>query len=99
MKVCWLHGNQDITSDNKVYQLVSDGNTHKLIIPDVFVEDGGEYICEAYNKYGDSETSCAVTVLGKRWQGFWLCVGQGFCHVCSGVCGTNCMLCAMKRYF
>ena len=47
-------------------QVLSEGRVHKLIIPDVLPEDEGVWLCEAYNNYGDVDTSCKLTVRGKE---------------------------------
>lgn len=65
--MCWLHGSRDVKDDDKVYQLVTEGDVHKLIIRDAFPEDTGRYICEVYNKFGDDETSCVLTIKG-NWR-------------------------------
>ena len=64
--MCWLHDKQEIdASDASVYQVLVNGNIHKLLIPDVLPEDAGTWACEAYNHYGDALTSCVLTVKGK----------------------------------
>jgi len=53
--------------------MVTHGNTHTLIIPEVFTEDSGEYVCEAYNNYGDTDTFCRLNVhAGTNGFVFWL---------------------------
>ena len=44
--------------------MLADGHTHTLIIPEVFPEDQGEYVCEAYNDFGDTDTFCRLVVKG-----------------------------------
>ena len=43
----------------------TDGLVHRLIIPEVLPEDTGEFVCEAYNDYGDTDTFCFLTVRGR----------------------------------
>ena len=63
--VCWLHDKQEIdAADASVYQVLSNGNIHKLVIADVLPEDAGSWSCEAYNHFGDASTSCVLTVKG-----------------------------------
>ena len=47
--------------------MVSSGHTHTLIIPEVFPEDEGEYVCEAYNDFGDTDTFCRLVVKGLQY--------------------------------
>ena len=62
LEVCWLHGKEEIKADSKIYQMERDGTVHRLVIAEVYPEDGGVYLCEAYNEYGDAESSCFLTV-------------------------------------
>lgn len=54
----------------------SDGNTHRLIIPEVLPEDTGEFVCEAYNDWGDTDTFCFLHVRGRDPQAS----NGGHCH-------------------
>ena len=83
-----MHGKEEIKADSKIYETVREGNSHRLLIAEVFPEDGGLYVCEAYNEYGDTDTSCLLTVQGKgvvycraeKWRGLqtnWHHHGEG----------------------
>ena len=65
IEVIWLHNDQEIKKTSTVYQMVSDGNVHRLVIPEVFPEDGGSYVCEVYNDIGDEDCQCTLTVEGR----------------------------------
>ena len=60
--IVWLHNNREIPTNDPVCRMVTKGNKHLLIIPEVFPEDSGEYVCEAYNEYGDTDTFCRLNV-------------------------------------
>ncbi|XP_052235177.1 myosin light chain kinase, smooth muscle-like isoform X3 [Dreissena polymorpha] len=60
--IVWVHNNREIPHTDPVCRMVTRGNTHMLIIPEVFPEDSGEYVCEAYNSYGDTDTFCRLNV-------------------------------------
>ena len=64
MEVIWLHGDKEIKKNNTVYQVFSEGTTHRLVIPEVFPEDGGMYVCEAYNEEGDEDSACQLFING-----------------------------------
>ena len=59
----------------------------RLVLPEVYPEDGGLYICEAYNEVGDEDSACTLSVMGKEkftwlswdWIGnlFWRNLGTG----------------------
>lgn len=60
--IVWLHNNREIPATDPVCRMVTKGNKHMLIIPEVFPADAGEYVCEAYNDYGDTDTFCRLKV-------------------------------------
>ena len=64
MEVCWLHEQQEIQRDSKIFQFISEGNIHKLILAEAYPEDSGMYVCEVYNDYGDEDTTCVLTITG-----------------------------------
>lgn len=41
-----------------------DGTTAKLTIPDGYVDDSGDWMCEAWNEAGDATQSVRVTIKG-----------------------------------
>lgn len=41
-----------------------------LKINEVFPEDAGEYVCKATNSLGTKETSCKLTVKGKKFDSY-----------------------------
>ena len=62
--IVWVHNNREIPHTDPICRMISSGHTHTLIIPEVFPEDEGEYVCEAYNDFGDTDTFCRLTVKG-----------------------------------
>lgn len=62
--IIWVHNNKEIPLKDPLYQQVSNGNEHRLILAEVFPEDAGSYVCEAYNDYGDTDTFCNLTIVG-----------------------------------
>ena len=71
MEVCWLHEQEEIPRDSSIFQFTSEGNVHKLILPEAYPEDSGMYVCEVYNDFGDEDTTCVLHVTG-------MCIGS--CH-------------------
>lgn len=53
--VTWFKGAREIVSGSR-YNVYSEGDTHNLIIHDVFGEDADEYLCRAANKCGVKST-------------------------------------------
>lgn len=64
--VFWIHNNREVTPQDTECQLIRDGNIHKLVIPQVCQQDVGEYVCEAYSDYGDTDTFCRLNVRGRN---------------------------------
>ena len=62
--IVWVHNNREIPPTDPVCRMKAEGNTRMLIIPEVFPEDQGEYVCEAYNDFGDTDTFCRLVVKG-----------------------------------
>lgn len=58
----WYIDSTEISSKNKDYKLVEDGDTFKLILNEVTTEMQGEYKCVLKNEYGSEESSASVTV-------------------------------------
>ena len=65
MEVCWLRGKVEITKESQIYRVSSEGRVHRLVIPEVYHEDAGIFICEAYNDFGDEDTTCRLVVHGE----------------------------------
>lgn len=42
-----------------------DGATAKLTIPDAYVDDSGEWTCEAWNEVGQATQNVRVTIKGE----------------------------------
>ena len=75
LHVNWTHNNRPVTVDTPGCLLRAADGVHSLIVPsarrrrgdDVQERDGvcggeGDYVCEAYNDYGETDTFCRVTV-------------------------------------
>lgn len=43
-----------------------DGTTAKLTIPDAYVDDSGDWSCEAWNEIGQASQTVRVTIKGRR---------------------------------
>ncbi|XP_021713429.1 twitchin isoform X5 [Aedes aegypti] len=63
--VIWLHDNREI-KNTPDFEYLNDGDVYSLHIPEIFPEDAGTYTCEAFNKGGESFSSCTITVLGEQ---------------------------------
>ena len=59
-KVSWLKDGQNINRGR--VQILPDNCSHRLVINDVTINDGGRYTCVC----GDNLTECKITVQGKR---------------------------------
>jgi len=49
-----------------------DGTTAKLTIPDGYIEDSGDWICEAWNEAGEATQSVRVIVKGNEYSSNYL---------------------------
>lgn len=58
----WYIDSTEISSVNKDYKVVEDGDIYKLIIKEVAVEHQGTYSCVIKNEHGSEECSANVTV-------------------------------------
>lgn len=47
-----------------LFQILTEGDTHKLIIPEVFPEDSGLFVCKATNDYGIAECTAELYIEG-----------------------------------
>lgn len=65
--VIWLHDNREI-KNTPDFEYLNDGDVYSLHIPEIFPEDAGTYTCEAFNKGGESFSSCTITVLSSSEQ-------------------------------
>ncbi|KXJ80778.1 hypothetical protein RP20_CCG023458 [Aedes albopictus] len=65
--VIWLHDNREI-KNTPDFEYLHDGDVYSLHIPEIFPEDAGTYTCEAFNKGGESFSSCTITVLASGEQ-------------------------------
>ncbi|XP_022243271.1 titin-like [Limulus polyphemus] len=63
MKVEWFHNGQPLRDSSRIKTL-SDFGYVVMDISFVHVEDSGEYICVATNKYGSDTTRCVVECTG-----------------------------------
>ena len=58
MEVTWLKNNQPLSLTGGRFQTVNQDCTYKLIIPDVTIDDNGEYIVEV----GQLQSTAQLTV-------------------------------------
>ena len=62
LRVVWVH-NDAVIRDCAEFAYVDHGQGRfGLRIADAFAEDSGIYICEVYNRHGDAESWCYLTV-------------------------------------
>lgn len=58
----WYIDSNEISSVNKDFKIVEDGDNFKLVINEVAVEHQGHYSCVMKNEHGSEESSASVTV-------------------------------------
>ncbi|KAG7174101.1 Myosin light chain kinase, smooth muscle-like 4, partial [Homarus americanus] len=66
MKVVWVRNDQEIPDSQDFRYEEDTSGKFSLLIRDVFPEDAGVYICEAYNAHGDAHCYCRLTVHGRQ---------------------------------
>lgn len=49
-----------------------DGTTAKLTLPDAYVDDSGDWSCEAWNEVGQASQTVRVTIKGRREDVFFV---------------------------
>lgn len=59
--VLWLHNEKEI-KPSKDFEYKSSGQTHSLLIHEIFPEDSGSYTCEAFNDVGECFSTCSLVV-------------------------------------
>lgn len=64
INVFWRHNNMEITADTPGITLHSADGIHSLFISSAYTINAGEYMCEAFNDYGNTNTVCRLTVKG-----------------------------------
>ena len=57
----WLHNEKEI-KPSKDFEYKSSGQTHSLVIHEIFPEDAGSYTCEAFNDVGECFSTCSLVV-------------------------------------
>lgn len=65
IEIVWVYKDREISFEDLVFKMKSDGNIYRLIIFEVLLEDMGEFVCEAYNDCGDIDTFCFFYVRGR----------------------------------
>ncbi|XP_014638505.1 PREDICTED: myosin light chain kinase, smooth muscle isoform X4 [Ceratotherium simum simum] len=60
-EVIWLHNGNEI-QESEDFHFEQRGTQHSLCIQEVFPEDTGTYICEAWNSAGEVRTQAVLTV-------------------------------------
>nr|XP_036868996.1 myosin light chain kinase, smooth muscle isoform X3 [Manis javanica] len=60
-EVVWLHNGNEI-QESEDFHFEQRGTQHSLCIQEVFPEDTGTYICEAWNSAGEARTRAVLTV-------------------------------------
>ena len=64
IQVYWIHNNCQVTVDTPGCLLRAVDGVHSLLVPRATADNSGEYVCEAYNEYGDTDTFCRLVVKG-----------------------------------
>uniref|UniRef100_A0A4W3HZ23 Myosin light chain kinase, smooth muscle n=1 Tax=Callorhinchus milii TaxID=7868 RepID=A0A4W3HZ23_CALMI len=60
-EIIWLHNGKEI-QESEDFQFEKNGNEYSLFIQEVFPEDTGKYMCEAWNDIGEVQTQAMLTV-------------------------------------
>ncbi|KAG2459419.1 MYLK protein, partial [Polypterus senegalus] len=60
-ELVWLQNGKEI-QESEDFHFVNDGNEYSLCIQEVFPEDTGKYMCEAWNELGECRTEATLTV-------------------------------------
>ena len=76
--VLWLHNEKEI-KPSKDFEYKSSGQTHSLIIQEIFPEDAGSYTCEAFNDVGECFSTCSL-VVEVPGEEVWLLLSLNRCH-------------------
>ena len=76
--VLWLHNEKEI-KPSKDFEYKSSGQTHSLIIQEIFPEDAGSYTCEAFNDVGECFSTCSL-VVEVPGEEVWLLLSINRCH-------------------
>ena len=63
-------------------QIINEGDTHKLIIPEVFPEDSGLFVCKATNDYGIAECTAELYMLSLGLLRLLCCLSLVDCCMC-----------------
>ncbi|ROT81261.1 putative myosin light chain kinase [Penaeus vannamei] len=66
IRVLWVRNDQEIKNSEDFTYLEEEEGEYALVIRDIFPEDAGIYICEAYNAHGDTHTHCRLAVHDPR---------------------------------
>ncbi|XP_076449773.1 uncharacterized protein LOC143286078 isoform X2 [Babylonia areolata] len=62
VQVYWMQNNRQLTVDTPGFVLRAVDGVHSLMIPSASADSDGEFVCEAYNDYGDTDTFCRLRV-------------------------------------
>ncbi|XP_064106001.1 myosin light chain kinase, smooth muscle-like isoform X3 [Macrobrachium nipponense] len=66
LKVVWVRNDLEI-KPSKDFRYEEEGNgSYSLFLRDVYPDDAGIYICEAYNMHGEAHSYCKMTVHDPR---------------------------------
>ena len=75
--VIWKHDNTDLTNGEKYVITNIDDATSELVIVNVAVADGGEYVCDVRNDHGEDMDVAILTVICKLYRGGARCLQKG----------------------
>ena len=65
MKVVWVRNNKILPNSKDFHYQENSNGVHSLVVRDIFPEDAGVYICEAYNAHGEAHCYCRLSVHGE----------------------------------
>lgn len=65
--VKWFRNKEEI-KDSEDFKYENAGDVFKLVITEVFPEDGGIYVCEATNSAATASSNFTINVEGKWYQ-------------------------------
>lgn len=60
-KITWYKGARELANGSR-HQIYSDGDSHHLLVMDVFGEDADEYVCRAVNTGGVKSTKASLSI-------------------------------------
>ena len=60
-QIVWQHNGSPVKKSKDI-EVFFDNGRCSIVIQEIYLEDGGEYVCTAKNDYGSAKTSCRLIV-------------------------------------